>query len=277
MFPGQEIVRQIQRDYNQRGVTFLATIHRTNGEMFRHYPYQNTTQAMPLDHQPHGHDLYFTPRTFRNERRVKESALSTRLLYADVDHTHSLPVQPTYYWLTSKSSTQAIWVMKHPVDERRWEALNRAMTQICGADPGGWSSTKLLRVPGSINWKRKDLDGKILSMDTSVVYEPAYLEDKLQPAVASGWGEAELPMPPLPDEEQVHNLYRAVYPKLTLRARSMLNETQVSDRSWHIVRTAKVLGSDCGLNPKEIFTLLWYRPWNKWRDRPEMLWTICQD
>ena len=59
-------------------------------------------------------DVYFTPNTFREPRRVRELMLPSRWLYADLDAVDPREFEerlhPTVAWETSPNRFQALWL-----------------------------------------------------------------------------------------------------------------------------------------------------------------------
>lgn len=115
-------------------------------------------------------DLYFTPMVFSRKRRASEYARATSRLWADLDEADPREVDPllhpTIAWETSPGRYAAVWCMRSTrpeTTERGGE--NHRLTIAVGADPSGWDTTQLLRVPGSANNKpgyRRGYRGKLL-------------------------------------------------------------------------------------------------------------------
>ena len=227
--------------------------------------------------QPHGWDLYFTPLKF-NGRRANANTMMCGVLFADLDPVEpaSLDIPPSVAWQTSPGNYQAIWYLRKPWGfYREWADVNQRLTYHTNADKGGWMGSKLLRWPGSLNWKRYSNGvvpvGKVVS-STTVEYDFVELRDALPPIeriepISTG-------RHPVLPRESYSTLQRMVWNDITLQARAMVTRDRVSDRSLHIVKTAHEL-LRCGLSAQVVFNMLWLAPWNKWRtDRhmPEKLW-----
>lgn len=103
-------------------------------------------------------DLYFTPMVFAGKRRLSKYAKATSRLWADLDEADPREIDSLLYpqvaWETSPGRYDAIWFMsgvRPETTERGGE--NHRLTIAVGADPSGWDTTQLLRVPGSANNK----------------------------------------------------------------------------------------------------------------------------
>jgi hypothetical protein len=101
-------------------------------------------------------DIYFCPNLFSGNRRTQSNFISSRWLYADLDEVDPAgitDVPPTLAWETSPGRWQALWLLNRSLSRQRFERLNKRLTYHLKADRGGWSSTKVLRVPGTVSTK----------------------------------------------------------------------------------------------------------------------------
>jgi RepB DNA-primase N-terminal domain len=98
---------------------------------------------------------YFCPNLF-TRRRQKDMTLPGRWLYQDLDEVwpDECSIKPTLWWETSPGRFQALWLLTHALVPQELASLNKALNRSCGADPGTWNLTRMLRVPGSWNGKR---------------------------------------------------------------------------------------------------------------------------
>jgi len=97
-------------------------------------------------------DLYWCPHSFlRQSRRSEYYARPSKLLWADLDAVHpdTTDPPPTCAWETSPKRYAALWRL----DREPTEGLRRSFNQAIGADGNGWCLTKVLRVPGTRNYK----------------------------------------------------------------------------------------------------------------------------
>lgn len=243
-----------------------------------------TESAKTPDHQPHGADVFFTPLLF-NGSRSNKTVGGAGVLFADLDRAPYPKLRPSVYWNTSRGNTQAVWFLDTPIDDYpTWARLNQAMTRATEADQGGWHGSKLLRVPGTVNWKRRDFAGPV-QYNPGVRYTQEEIEDFVYPIFPSA-AEAEdkhyapsmmntdYPQPLLGPKDR-NWLLLTYWPDLSLLAQSMLSKERVPDRSLHIIKTARELKKTPRVSPEVAFKMIWVAPWCKWRtDRhdPHQLW-----
>lgn len=227
-------------------------------------------------HQWHGHDMFFSPLTFTVGKRANENVHKPGVLFADLDPVDpsDLDVRPTMAWETSPGSYQAIWFLEDPIEDYdEWANLNQRLTGWSGADKGGWMGSKVLRWPGTLNWKRKYGDN--VPLGRGLWYEP-------ESAYPVSWFKGYLPElprkvvvatrdhPPIVPHPEYVLYVRKHWQDLTLKGQSMLRQQRVGDRSLHIVRTAYELAKT--LEPDVVFNLLYHAGFQKWQNRPERLW-----
>lgn len=224
--------------------------------------------------QPMRTDLFFSPLVYEKPRRLVTLHKPATILFADLDKVHPRDVEfsPHIAWETSGGNFQAVWLLSKPIKYRtQFADLNRRMTYHTGADKGGWAGSKVLRIPGTKNWKRDGATGGLLWEDWDErPYTYAYLDHKLMPSTMihdpSVVGEA----PPI---TQDHAALQVIWRRLPSRAQWRLTQRGVKDRSKYIVATAHLLHEE-GVTIEDAYVMLWYAPFNKWRQRnnPQRLW-----
>ncbi len=259
------------------GFSFFATIDRLRNNRFKDIPYEvGPGKVWGQTHQPHGCDLYFTPLRFNLPDRKNEAVGMPGVLFADLDPVNpaNLFPKPSIAWKTSEYMYQAVWLLDAPMDSYdKWANLNQRLTHHTGADRGGWPGAKLLRVPASVNWKRRDF-GTVLWYEPDRTFKAEWMDEHLDQLVR-GRDDLEGPHPPLPTWEYSNSIIRKYWKTMRLRTQSMLMQEQTADRSLHIVKVAYQLADD-GVPAADAFGMLWQRPWNKWRtdkEAPGRLWT----
>lgn len=106
------------------------------------------------EHPPEVGDLYFCPNGFSGASRKSQFALDTCLAWNDIDDSNpkAFDPRPNILWETSSGRYQGIWFWNEIVAPHTAEQISRGLLRF-GGDKGGWSITKYLRVPGTINHK----------------------------------------------------------------------------------------------------------------------------
>lgn len=150
------------------GAQFLQHVwsHQPDGYKFVVYRKNNFWReaCIPPEHtadftlvMPKSGDLYFTPNVFSEPIRQRDYCLPSRVMYQDLDEVtpEECPIHPDLWWETSLLRYQGLWLLDEILEPPEFAALNRGLNRACGADPGTWNLTRVLRVPGSWNGKRR--------------------------------------------------------------------------------------------------------------------------
>jgi hypothetical protein len=226
-------------------------------------------------------DLYFAPCIFARDRRRKENALPGRWLYADLDEVdpRSLDIEPTIAWETSPGRYQALWQLRRPLRPEQLEILNQKLTYATGADKGGWSLTKVLRVPGSISTKR-EYDYNVQTLwSHGPVYGAGDLYDRVRDVETPREVVGNLPPLKLP-KASAARLKRRYRERLPMTARRLLGASEApegtrSERLWKLERILV----EAGIPPEQVFVMVKASVWNKYRGQAredKQLWTEIQ-
>lgn len=108
------------------------------------------------------YDLYWCPMIFDGPVRRAAAAHEEYALWADLDEADPRLIEekwkPSVAWQTSPGRYQALWLLEDPDAEDLVDASvrgneNQRMSYMVGADPSGWDTTQLLRLPGMVNHK----------------------------------------------------------------------------------------------------------------------------
>lgn len=227
-------------------------------------------------------DLYFTCSIFEQPMPQEDVAMNEHALWADLDEVDPSTLDdypPTVAWESSPGHYQALWVAQTgdflgaswPGNE------NQRMTYLIGADPSGWDTAQLLRVPGSENHKleyqRKDgtfPKGKILWTNG-----PRYVSTDFKDLPeAVGAVDQSVTDALATDVDNVNRLevIASVQLKLNRTARELLaaKDTAGADKSerlWYLIRCL----ADAGLSVAEIVAVARETVWNKFKDRHDEL------
>jgi hypothetical protein len=226
---------------------------------------------------PHGGvDLYFAPHLFRRKRRRNDYALPGRWLYADLDESDprtltALP--PTVAWETSRGRYQALWYLTKSLGPDELAELNQRVTYFTDADKGGWSLTKVLRVPGSISTKRGD-DFKVRLMwwRDEVKYTPQQVQKLTRKVRTPSTVVPELKDLKLPKAAPDRIVRRFNVPG---RVRKALRATEArgdrSERLWMLYQDLL----SAGMKPEQVLVVVRPTVWNKYsgqRREIKQLW-----
>lgn len=253
-------------DYEPRAFTFIGT---RRGDQWRDHPIRGDRLAKVaaiLDTHPVDQfDIYFCPNAFAEPHRRSAHAVPSRCAWCDIDDADpdAYDPQPNILWETSPGRFQGLWLWRDPAPGEIAEQVSRNIWAKDGGDKGGWSITKMLRLPGTINHKPlyrepvvtlqvcdlrpQKLPRSILSPErTSAVVEGGNLQiDGLDP-------------------REIMRRYRR---KTGLQAGTLMNATRVmrSDRSGAVYMIVVGL-LQAGANDAEIAAVLLINPYfiDKW-------------
>lgn len=148
-------LRRIWADHDDRAYTFLAA--RSGKRWIEHSirgRRKNAIEEFLEEHDPHVWDVYFCPNAFSQPNRKTSSALPTPFAWCDIDDSNPAAFKPSpnILWETSIGRYQGIWCWNEMLPPHTAEQISKGLLRF-GGDKGGWSITKYLRVPGTINHK----------------------------------------------------------------------------------------------------------------------------
>jgi hypothetical protein len=100
-------------------------------------------------------NLFFCPNPYSRPSRKKELALSTHWAWCDMDASQWRDYEPfpSLCWKTSPGRYQGLWLWDKRHARQEAETFSRSLAYRHGGDKNGWSITKMLRAPESINHK----------------------------------------------------------------------------------------------------------------------------
>jgi putative DNA primase/helicase len=217
-------------------------------------------------------DLYFTPALFNSVRRLGDHTAAEGCLWADLDAVQPHPdhdLQPTIAWETSPARYQGIWLMDTPKVGASWPRHeNHRLTAYLGADPSGWDSTQLLRVPGRLNHKPdygEEPVAGLLLWDDGPTYSWIDFADLPQIEGDDGvWDVADADI----DAVDVEAVWKAMKNKVSRQVRAYVIQQaeplEGEDRSgkiWHIQRALV----EAGCSQPEVAALVRGTVW--WRSK----------
>lgn len=132
-----------------------------------------------IANQPKDTDIYWTPLVFQDKDSRKAINVKDKqgVLFVDVDELNvnwqggiKLAPEPSIVWTTSKTRWQGIWLLDDLISLEEQQDTNRRLVYHINADKGAWDAARVLRVPGSINYKRGGIAGKIQKVDFDCTY-----------------------------------------------------------------------------------------------------------
>lgn len=126
-------------------------------------------------------DLYFSPILFNAPRRIKENAKTVHVIYADADACgpENFFVEPSISVQTSEGRWHTYWMLTEEVDPQVAALLAKKIAyahQHQGCDTSGWNTTKLLRVPNTMNMK-PGKETPVTATSTGAIYTLQDLND----------------------------------------------------------------------------------------------------
>lgn len=227
-------------------------------------------------------DLYWSTSLFEEPVRAEHLAMTEHALWADLDLVDPSTLddyQPTIAWESSPGHYQCLWVAaRGDFLGASWPGNeNQRMTYMIGADPSGWDTAQLLRIPGSENHKLEYQKpdgtfpkGQIL-WSNGPKYEPGDFADLPEAVGAVDQSVTEALSADVDNVDRVEVIAR-VQLKLNRTARELLGarDTAGADKSeklWYLIRCL----ADAGLSTAEIVAVARETVWNKFRDRHDEL------
>lgn len=144
---------------HHKGYVFLAAMDRGTGKWIDHAikidNIEDSSAKFLHSYSPEFYELFYCPNAFSDSRRLREFVLPSSFAWCDIDDAdpNAFVPLPSVLVETSPGRFQGVWnfVGKMPVD--RCEAVSRAFAYDHGADRTGWSATKMLRLPWTVNHK----------------------------------------------------------------------------------------------------------------------------
>lgn len=247
---------------SQRGkYVFISWKH--EGE-WKDIPLNGTRKAVDKLRTPGGADLYFCFNSFLNPRRLESNFEESEYFYADLDEVdpRTLSLRPTVAWQTSPGKYQCMWRCNRKLSTRLHKIVNQRLTYLTGADKGGWSVTKALRIPGTYNYKYSRPKRVKLLWDNGPTYSLKRLLRTVKDVRVSTSIESLTDLG-LPDVTS-RSLRRAHRDRFNPRVRELLGASRAnvgerSDRLWEL----ECLLLDEGISPEETLILVRDTVWNK--------------
>lgn len=233
-------------------------------------PYDGTNIPVVSDVRS---DRYFCPLVFSKNQRKKEYALSTNLLWADLDPVHpdSCRLRPSIAWESSPGRYQALWFLTKEIPAEQAAQLSRRIAYADGADRGGWDVTQVLRIPGTRNHKYESTPEVKLLWAKRQAYSPSEIRaayPKVNGTSTTG----------TTTDQKSKDLWSASVSdsQLTLATSSLpiglrkrlSASTSGADRSLELQKLARDI-LKFGLEPAIVLRMLQSSTWNKFSGRSD--------
>jgi len=136
------------------------------------------------------HDVYFGVNPRRGRNGTKDAVAYVGAFHVDMDcpledaldRLHSFPLAPSAV-VSSGHGAHVYWLLTEPFtiesvdDVRRVEAINRGVANALHGDRGAWDASRVLRVPGTISYKRGGVPVELIEFDAALRYEPSDFEE----------------------------------------------------------------------------------------------------
>lgn len=221
-------------------------------------------------------DLYWCPSIFEKKRRVLEYAMDEHCLWADLDKIdpREIDYEPTIAWESSPNRYQGIWLISGgDLQGASWPGNeNQRLTYYIGADPSGWDTTQLLRIPG---WKNHKPEYRVQYGEPPIGQllwsnRRRYLADDFDdlPEVTSPV-DINLALDDEIDAVDRQSVWARVRLKLSTEVRQIFAAKETSgDRSETLWRLERDL-ADVGCTVTEIVALIRPTVWNKYAGRQD--------
>jgi hypothetical protein len=267
--PARDSIMRISRKHLKRlwrnhreGYVFLAVHNpRTDQWIERAFalPYSlREVVEFQSKYDPEEFDCYYCASAFSQPKRLARFALPTPYAWCDIDEADPLQFepQPTILIRTSRGRYQGIWQFEKPLDPKSAEQYSRELAYEWGGDRGGWSITKMMRLPGTLNHKPAyDRPQVIIEWDDERIFIDA---PNIRASRLNLISDQEI-NPHRYDRESVIKKYKRRLPPS--RKRLMVDTAVRSkDRSRIIFMIVAAL-HEAGAYPDEIGAVLWCSPY----------------
>lgn len=252
-------------DYDPGVYTFIGT---REGVRWRDHPIRwdreakiaEILAAFPADR----FDIYFCPNPFSRPQRRTALAMPTRYAWCDIDDADPAAYDPlpSIMWETSPDRFQGLWMWPTYSPGDVAEKISRNIFVKNGGD-NGWTVTKMLRLPGTINHKSR-YNSPVVTLrayDGRPQKLPAFLSELELPSKRVKLGNLDIEGI---DPAEVMRRYRR---PMGLCAGSLMTATRVmrDDRSGAVFKIVMAM-IEAGAKDAEIVAVLLVNPYfnSKW-------------
>ena len=250
----------------------------TYNEQFFEWPKEKERMLEFIDRVTPSHNVYYCVNVFSVPRRKKENALPQNLVWADLDHCRPdrLDIPPQMVVESSPNKFQSIWRLDQKVDPTVAENYSKRIAYH-HADRGvdkGWATTKMLRVPGTFNFKYEYDEPPRVELRSMVdVLLPIDLFEALPEAEITDGMIPDTPMPDLSrldtTPEMILYHHQGAMAQLGLTSVYAKAYSEEPDEDWSKALWRLIsLSFDAGMSAEEVFVIAKHSKCNKY-DRDE--------
>jgi hypothetical protein len=166
------------------GLATIVTRHPTSNELtdqkFFEYPAQLGDMVAHSEKHKDG-DVYFSPILYKSARRIKENAKTLQVVYADADACgpENFMVEPSISVQTSEGRWHTYWILDQQANPQEVSLLAKKIAYAHshqGCDKSGWNTTKLLRVPNTMN-RKEGKDSPVVATSNGSIYSLQQIQD----------------------------------------------------------------------------------------------------
>lgn len=257
-------IQTVKRILRQQPGEFFCLAYKSNGRLKEEWFKRSELNDMDSWVQSHKkYDLYFSPMGFSAKHRQEKSTILPSLCWADLDEVDPTKIEPkpTVAWESSPGRYAALWRLDEELNN---VSVNRALNEaVCPDSKSSFIVGKLLRIPGTTNYKPEYGDGvpgKLL-WDNGPTYELDRFERKFKSSAKTKTVEGgELDAAELFEQYQ-----KAIKPEIRRyiaerRPQKSGKRSEVLWKVWHGL-------FDAGLTIEESVCVVQGTVWNKWSGR----------
>lgn len=261
-----EDVWDFWEDLGNSVYTFLAFKEVATGKWIEHaimdgFSYLEVSDLLTR-HSRWDFDQYFCPNPFSEPRRKRQYALPTRFGWCDMDGSDpdTYDPWPSLVWETSPARYQALWSWDKTHKASEAEKFSKALAYRHGGDKNGWSTTKMLRLIGSVNHKPQydePIVRTVVCDWTEVVSRPLPLKGERK-----SWPDLLADIDADPGKYDRDAVLKRYGKKLHAKVRTLIRNRKAyePDRSGCIFHIIAGL-HEAGASADEIAAVLWCNPY----------------
>jgi hypothetical protein len=228
------------------------------------------------------HNVYFCVNLLSEQKRLKEYALSTDFLWADLDTANPdgaafAKLPPPIVVQSSPGRWQAYWRLTTKLEPFQAEIYSKRIAYHFDADRTGWDLTQLLRVPFTPNMKYAPHPTVMLERMLETTAPPLLFEALPKPIDSI---DTEGDVPDLPEDSDLPQVENVIYKYTAALRRSaftaIYTQTPGEGDDWSRILWRLIhICFEAGMDSMEVYAVARSAPCNKYeRDgRPiEHLW-----